>query len=437
MALPFWHCNWPDPVNESMRLLCCLLILLSGFCGHTFADTGTGPEHRFSGFASLGIVSSSNDELGFRRDVTFSEGSYDGDIEWNNDSLVGAQWNARWSPQWDTTVQVVAKERFVNNLENSIEWAFIRYRPLDGLDVRLGRVGTDIFMISEYRQVGYALPWVRPPHDAYGLLSLYHFDGADITKRFDFEESAFSVKLFYGNSDEKYPVNFNADQEIRIDFDLGGITLNYDVGNWKWRASYIDVSINNDMVPVLGNALADPGLAFFWPEAPALSTQFNTEGEHFTYGELGVNYDNNNWWVQAEVVRLESDTDLIPSGDFGYVSLGKRFGSFSLYALGGYASPKDDPVVVQAPTDPPELTGLMQGLAFGAQAAFNNARIEQDSVGVGIRWDFTAKMAVKFQVEEFTIKPNGTNLWFIVDSQEPIDRDQSSTVISLAWDMLF
>lgn len=419
-----------------MRLLCCLLALLPAFCVCANADTGTAPEHRFSGFASLGIVSSSNDELAFRRDVTLSEGSHGGDMEWNNDSLVGAQWNAKWSHQWDTTVQVVAKDRFVNNLENSVEWAFVRYRPMDGLDLRLGRVGTDIFMISEYRQVGYALPWVRPPHDTYALLSLYHFDGADITKRFDFDDSTFSVKLFYGNSDEKYPTSSDSEAEIRIDFDLGGITLNYEFTNWKWRASYIDVSINNNMVPLLADGLN--GVSPFWPEAAELATHFNTDGEHFTYGELGVNYDNNDWWVQAEVVRLTSDINIIPSGDFGYMSLGKRFGRFSVYALGGYATPEDGIAAIQAPSGPtPELTGLMQGLAFGAQTSFNSARIEQDSVGLGVRWDFTTKMAVKFQVEEFTVKPNGTNLWLIVNNQEPIDRDQSSTVISLAWDMLF
>ena len=422
-------------MKRLIHLLCRFLILLPVGYGPacTFADTST--QHSFSGFASLGLVSSSNENLGFRRDVTFAEGSDNGEIEWRNDSLVGAQWNGRWTHQWDTTVQVVAKDRFENNLENSIEWAFVRYRPVDGLDVRVGRVGTDIFMISEYRQVGYALPWVRPQHDTYGLLSLYHFDGADITKRFNFDESSFSIKLFYGNSDEKYPTNMGDD--IRLDFDLGGITLNYDVGNWKWRGSYIDVTVNNDMVPVLGDGIAS--FAPLWPGAAELATNFNSAGKHFTYGELGVNYDNNDWWAQAEVVRLDSDSQLIPSGDFGYASVGKRFGSISLYALGGYTLPEDGLAVIQAPQIPNniEQTMMMQGLAFAAQTAFNSARIDQRSLGVGARWDFTAKMALKFQVEEFRIEPTGSNLWLIVDNQEPIVDQQSSTVISLALDVLF
>lgn len=402
-----------------------------------FAAEATTAQHSFSGFASLGLVSSSNDELAFRRDVTFAESSHEGEIDWRNDSLVGVQWNGRWTHQWDTTVQMVAKDRFVNNLENSIEWAFVRYRPADGLDFRLGRVGTDIFMISEYRQVGYALPWVRPPHDTYGLLSLYHFDGADVTRRFNFDESSFSIKLFYGNSDEKYPTVYNSDDGIRIDFDLGGVTLNYDRGHWKWRASYIDVAINNDMVPVLGDGLLS--YASDWPEATEWAANFNSAGKHFTYGEFGVNYDNNNWWVQAEAVRLDSDIRLIPSGDFGYVSAGKRLDRVSLYALAGYATPEDSPAVVQAPQLPDDIATsmIMQGLALGAQAAINNGRIDQQSIGLGARWDFTAKMAIKFQVEEFQVKPNGTNLWFVVDSQGPIAREQSSTVISLALDMLF
>ena len=420
-----------------MRLLMLhILFVLLMLAGNTYAGNSSGAQHNFSGFASLGVVSSDSEELVFRRDVTQNDGSYDGKAEWLTDSLIGAQWHGRWSHQWDTTIQVVAKDRFDNTLEKSIEWAFVRYRPMDGLDLRLGRVGTDIFTISEYRQVGYASPWVRPQHDTYALLSLYHFDGGDITKRFDLDESTLNVKLFYGNSDEKYPLAFKSDDSVRLDFDMGGITLNLEQGNWKWRTSFIDVAINNNAGSELGAALA--AFDSFWPEAGAISGDFYTEGKHFTYGEVGISYDNNSWWVQAEAVRLDSDTLLIPSGHHAYLMVGKRLGDFSVYALGGYAQPEKDPVSLQPPPGlPSPQAEAAQFLAMTAERTLNGARIDQRSLGLGVRWDFASKMALKFQVENFEIHPDGTNYWFRVNSQELIDSDQSSIVTSLAWDMLF
>lgn len=410
--------------------------MLPALSGNVLANQNAGVEHHFSGFASFGLVNNDSEKLAFRRDVTQNDGSYDGKTEWLTDSLVGAQWHGRWSHQWDTTIQAVVKDRFDNSLEKTIEWAFVRYRPMDGMDLRLGRVGTDIFTISEYRQVGYASPWVRPQHDTYALLSLYNFDGADINKRFDLGESTFNVKLFYGNSDEKYPLAFKSDNSIRLDFDLGGLTLNFEKGNWKWRTSFIDVSINNNAGSELGIALSN--VADFWPEAGAIADDFYTRDKHFTYGEIGLSYDNNSWWVQTEAVRLDSDILLVPSGHHAYIMVGKRLGEFSLYVLGGYANPEKDAISLQPPPGfPSPIAEQLQILGTTAERTLNGARIDQQSLGMGVRWDFTTKMALKFQVENFEIQPNGTNYWFHVNNQEPIDVEQSATVISLALDVLF
>jgi hypothetical protein len=203
-------------------------------------------EHRLSGFATLGIAMSDNPKLVFRRDITKDDGAYKHSGSWKSDSLLGLQWQGDWSPEWGTMVQLVAKDRFNNSLSNSIEWAFVRYRPTDGLDLRLGRLGADVFMLSEYRQVGYAIPWVRPPHDLYGLASLYHFDGADVTKRIELGDAALNIKAFYGNSDEEYPTGFNNDQGIHVEFDLYGASTSMEWNYWKLRYTYAKVKVKSD-----------------------------------------------------------------------------------------------------------------------------------------------------------------------------------------------
>ena len=393
-------------------------------------------EHRVSGFATLGLVSNSNPNLVFRRDILQDDGSYDGDVAWLTDSLVGAQWQTRWSHQVDTTVQVIAKDRFNNSLGNAVEWAFLRYRPLDGFDLRIGRLGTDIFMLSDYRQVGYAFPWARPPHDYYTILSLFNFDGIDLSKRFVLDDASLTIKLFYGNSNQKYPDGFRATDSVRLDFNPAGTSLIWEQNNWKLRYSYANVSINNEAAEQLVIAL--DSVAMLWPDAPNLAQQARTQGRHFEYHEIGLNYDNILWWLQAEATQLRSETTLVPHSDQAYLSIGRRFDEVSIFALGGIAKPQRATITVTPPTGyPSPIAEQLAQLAFGAERGINGVQIKQKSVGVGLRWDFTAKMALKFQLEKFHIDSAGTNLWLTADRTQAFTRTQTAEVSSITLDVLF
>lgn len=414
----------------------CLSLPLALFLTSAAALSQAEVEHRFSGFATLGLTLNNNEDLIFRRNVTRREGAWKNSGSWKNDSLLGLQWQGRWSPEWETTLQLVARDRFDNSLANSVEWAFIRYRPEDGLDLRLGRLGADVFMLSEYRQVGYAIPWVRPPHDLYGIASLYHFDGADVTKRFALGESMLNIKMFYGNSDETYPARYNSRQGTEFDFDFYGVSAGLEWSYWKLRYTYALVNVNSDHTGPLRIALQQA--APLWPAAAELLPRLETREKDFDYNQVGVNYDNNNWWFQAEFVRLGSDLNLVSAGKHAYASLGKRFGQFSVYGISGYASPKNNPIDVDIPPGlPPPYTQQLEALALATERTLNGVYIKQRSYGVGARWDFTPKMALKLQAERFKVDKDGANLWLRTDSSTEIQDDKEPTVVSLAWDMLF
>jgi len=391
--------------------------------------------NRFSGFASIGLVSNDNPDLVFRRDVTQFNGSYNGDVDWHSDSLLGLQWQTQWSYQLETTAQLVLKDRIENDLNNSLEWAFVRYRPLDGLDIRLGRMGTDIFMLSDYRQVGYALPWVRPPQDTYGLLSFYHFDGVDINKRFDLDNSALNIKAFYGRSDQKYPLDRDKDMSYRLIFKGAGTSINWERDEWKLRYSYANVEVqNNNPNPLIDALLA---VSPYWPEAAELSQGFYTQSKHFRYNQVGMGYDNNTWWIQTEATRLNSDAGLVSSTRHFYLSIGRRIDAFTLYAIKGFIRTKNDEIQINAPTGfPPPLNQQLGMLAAATEQALNGSRSSQHSIGLGVRWDFTSKMALKFQAEQFNVDKNGEALWLKVNPARA-SQDQTAHVISVSLDMLF
>ncbi|HSC68459.1 MAG TPA: hypothetical protein VLC79_12255 [Cellvibrio sp.] len=393
-------------------------------------------EHSFSGFGTLGLAFNDNADLVFRRDVTQNDGAYNDSTSWITDSLVGVQWQGRWSPEWETTLQLVAKDRFKNTLENSIEWAFIRYRPIDGFDVRVGRMGADVFMLSEYRQVGYAMPWVRPPHDYYGIASLYNFDGIDINRRWVVGDAMLNIKGFFGNSDEEYPTGYQSESGTKFDFDLLGLTTSLDWNYWKLRYTYAQVTVNSDQGFELRSALQQ--LTGVWPAAAEVIPALQTRDKKFDYSQVGFNFDNNTWWVQSEFVRLRSEVGLVSDGEHFYASAGRRFGNLGFYLLGGYAEPRGEIAELSAPAGlPAPLATQLNMIASATERSLNGVRIKQHSYGLGTRWDFASKMALKFQIEQFAIDQTGTNLWLRLDNTAEVTEDQQATLVSMALDVLF
>ncbi len=411
------------------------LLLLGSLLPASYVVADFRPESQFSGFATMGLVVNNHPELGFRRDITQSEGPSDGTLEWKTDSLIGVQWQGRWSPKFDATLQLVAKERHKNELQKAVEWAFVRYRPMDGLDLRVGRLGADVFLLSEFRQVGYTYPWVRPPQDYYGALALYHFDGFDLTKRFDLARGTLNVKVFYGETEQDYPGSDTTDDGVTLNFTPRGISFNLEMDNWRWRYTYVDVKYNNNMVAPLTDALE--ATVPLWPEAVSIAEGLNTKGKGLTYHALGGVYDDDTWWLQGEAARLSSNATLNPSGRYYYLSVGRRFDDILVYATQGFARP-DRGVPSYSPPQgyPPELAMQLDMVAAGVNRSVQGISQKQSSIGVGARWDFRPRMALKFQVDRFSIDKSGTNLWSR-DGHMIFTENQSATVASFAMDVLF
>jgi hypothetical protein len=392
-------------------------------------------DSRLSGFATLGLVSSDNSEIAFRRDITQDTGSLDGSLEWRTDSLIGLQWYGSLSAKVDATVQIVARDRFENSLEKSVEWAFIRYRPSDSVDVRLGRLGTDIFLLSDYRQVGYAMPWVRPPQDFYGWLSLYHIDGADINKRFSIGDGTANIKAFYGVSDERYSGSSKSNGGVDLKFESAGIRVSHEVDEWLWRYTFARVEMQDNVAKPLTDAL--DAVSPLWPDAATISEQLNTEGKPLIYHALGMTYDNNVWWARAEGASLSNDADLSSGGRFFYLSLGRRFGDVTVFGTRGLARSASALPDYRAPQGyPSPLAEQLNMLAYASSGAVEAGRQDQDSFGVGMRWDFRTKMALKLQVDRYDIDKSGASLW-TREGVERLTEDQAANVVSFSLDILF
>jgi hypothetical protein len=284
--------------------------------------------------------------------------------------------------------------------------------PKPEIDLRVGRLGLDVFMLSDYRNVGYAYPWVRPVMEFYSWMPVNTYDGIDGSYAFDAGPGRWRVKLLAGRSRTQTPSKIN-DQDYRLVFDpiLGG-SLSLENGSWRTKLSF--VRIRFDTQPPTGqltdglSAIAALPLPAISSDAERLRSELIIEGSHSRYAAIGTSYDDNIWLMQTEYSVLSGGPASVPQGWRGYISLGRRFGDFTPFAVLARARPKDPRV--DSNSDWSLLPGA-PALQAAAMMAANAGRIDQRTASLGMRWEFSNTAALKLQWDNTHVEPYGWGLW--------------------------
>lgn len=372
-----------------------------------FADDNH-PDFAVTGFGTLGVSGTDTDQLAFRRDTKQTPGVTD---SWgfDTDSRLGLQVDMDISQSWHATAQWVARNNTGDFLEQNLDWAFLRWRPADDLDIRVGRMGFDVFMLSEYRNVGYAYLWTRPPHEFYAGIPIYHFDGADISKKFTAGEGTMTIKAFGGYSFIQVPI-VNSSNIAERGLTVAGTKLAYEIGDWNARIAYSYALNTIELAPLqaLLDGLNSAGVNAIWPGAQSLSQQIATRNKAIHYSSIGLAYDDGIWLAQMEASYTDTDLLTYPSVASGYLSAGRRFGKVTLYSLLGISEtlnnrPKLSNPIVSAPA----VTALRNTI----DQLSNSGGVDEKSISLGLRWDVHEHIALKTQWSHYWLGNNGTSLW--------------------------
>lgn len=390
----------------------------------------------FSGFGTIGYVESDDDKKGFSRDLSQDSHS-ESESHWLPDTRVGAQVTYRVNPQLEAVLQLVARDQADLNLERAVEWAFLAYHPTPDTDLRAGRLGVDVFMLSDYRNVGYAYTWVRPPSEYYAWIPVYNFNGLDAAHAFDTGYGRWRVKVFGGYSNQLSQSRIS-DDTLKVEFDpLVGITLSHELGAWRTKLSYTELKFGNSESRPLVDALVPvtQAPAMFFPgvaaEARSLQEDIDLQDQRIHYTAFGVSYDDNTWLAQAEYSVLSGGPVAVPQGWRSYVSLGRRFGEFTPYAVQAWARPEED---ARRPlADWSGLGPQAQMLQQVGVASANSGRIDQSTTSLGVRWDFTHTAALKLQWDHTRVGDTGWGLW----EQSYTDEGGSVNLFTVSVDWVF
>jgi hypothetical protein len=95
------------------------------------------------------------------------------------DTRLGLQISGSVSKRIDLTAQLLASGG-TGNYDIEADWAYANFNLTDSLRVRAGKIKFPTFLVSDYREVGYAYLWTRPPEEVYSLNPITTLVGGDL-----------------------------------------------------------------------------------------------------------------------------------------------------------------------------------------------------------------------------------------------------------------
>ncbi|MDD2775839.1 MAG: hypothetical protein PHU06_07780 [Gallionella sp.] len=314
---------------------------------------------KLSGFGTF-VLSHSSQGLGdYVLDSTVPKGTGRSQ-NWamSNDSRLGLQVSANFSPKISSVLQVVSEFQADGTYRPAVEWGNIKYAFTPNSYIRVGRISLPTFLYSDTRKVGYSYPWIRPPAELYRQLTLTSSDGIDAGYRFEMGEAGNTIKLLYGSNVIDRPTSISTSR------DLWGIFDKLEYGSTTFSLGY--------QKRIASSQSLITGIQGAWIPNYDLSA--------------GVSYDPGNWFAVAEWIQRQSTTK---TGAM-YVSTGVRFDTLTPYITYSQNSRSSFIPSFPAPT----------------AASIQNSKRSQSTVSLGLRWDFTRNMDLELQYDQVKLGDN-------------------------------
>lgn len=394
---------------------------------------------RFDGFATLALTHENNGDLEFTR--SYLTRQRDG-TSLLPDSILGLQLNWLANEKLDVFTQLVVDDQNQHSFDAWLEMGFLRYRMSRKWSLSLGRINTNLYMLSDSKHVGHSFIWARPPMEFYAQSMIVEsIDGLSLDYQTDWLNGFLKVKasagdrsVELGESTRNITLAAKDNRSLSIEWSTLNLTLFASVT----RSDV--VKENSDDIADLTAGL-DSIPPQLWPEAPELARGFGLERQSSNYTSIGLKYENQTLIFQGEFASTNVDWIYSPSSYSGYLSLGFYWKDTIPYAVFSFIRPKDDFNEVTGPRlppqTPPELERSLEELAIGARSATFASQIEQQSISIGTRWDISSSIALKCQFDHFIVDRGGSaSLISSVNDGEMVN-NQNQNVLHLSINWIF
>jgi hypothetical protein len=389
------------------------------------AQESSTPRLSFNAFGTAGLTYSSEDQADFAWNPFQSDGPGHTDpVSHGLDSRLGGQATLEVTSKLTTIVQVVLERNNEGDYAPQLEWANLGYALTPALTVRAGRLVIPAFLTSDYRKVGFANPWVRPPVELYGLVPVFTSDGVDAHYRMHTGDWTTVLGAQFGRSHANLPDGSDVELE-----NVWNVNATVQRGSFTGRVAVA----NGEMYVESFEPLFD-GFRAFGPEGEEIADRFAVDGSRMQFASAGAGYDPGRWFAMAEIAWSDLNS-VLGEGLAGQATGGYRLGSFTPYAAysrSGRLSDSSDPGLSLASV-PPEQIEAAATLNAILNGILRSAPVQQ-TLAVGGRWDFRPGMSLKLQVD--FIDALGDSPGTFINQQPGFEPGGSARLVSLALDFV-
>jgi hypothetical protein len=279
------------------------------------------------------------------------------------------------------------------------EWAYGTYQFNDDWGLRMGRYKGPFFMVSDYRDVGFAYPWVRPPEEVYSTNPIRSINGLDLVFQKTHQNVNYLLEIYGGSGSNTTLANPNA---------VGGIT-DFEVDFETYNSVGFNASVGTEAVTFRAG--------YYSTKVDAALGAMTIDQESGTFAGVGLIVDWFNMVLYSEYIQRDTDNTMamnyaFPDQNAWYVTLGYRFRSVLPY-----------------------LT--VAELTEGKENDYGTA-LEQSSIALGLRWDIDDAAAIKFEAKQidpgesagYTGSPAKIGLW----DEPQVDK---GNVYTITFDTIF
>lgn len=397
---------------NSKKQLIALAIALA--CAQTALAQDGQDRFTLSGFGTLGVAHSTEDLADVVSDFQSDKGvgASDGTSA-RLDSSFALQLNANFTDDFTGVVQAVSEYAVTDSYKPEISLAHVKYRFSPAFSARLGRITAPLYMLSEYQRVGYAMPWVRPPHEVYNYLLA--MDGIEGLYTINAGDTVIGVQAFYGQIDS---------EKADVD-DLHGLGVQVDRGASSFRVSHIrgNVKYSSPSIELLFNTYRNMPSPPFPASLGTIAARLDPRDMDGSFSGIGYSYDPGNWFLRTEVIQADYAPSISAKTTSGYLSAGFRKGAWT-----------PSFTVAHVDTSELELPGAADpiGTLNMAVAQNNNSR---HSYTASLRWDVRDNVAVKLQGSH--VKNHAGSFGSLKNYQPGFQPGGSYNLISASVDLVF
>ncbi len=423
------------------------LRLALGLVPCMFAGSAFAADVSVSGFGTAGYTQS-DQSFGYQRFIDDS-GTF------KRDSLFGLQADAKLFHKFGATLQLkaAASNSSDDDFKVTVEWAFVSYRPTNSWLLRAGKLRVPIYMNSENLDVGVTFDFARLPAEMYSLTTNANFTGLSFAKDWGIGASELTLDGYWGRAkvdfrfwlrDDIPPVQSAGARFERFDVEALGLGLALRHGESLYRAhvSRATAKLPSGTFPsTFPFVPLFPGVGYYQtsPQLPGPGVP-QTDSTRNTIVILGADQKlpAGMRFVGEYVRRIVQKSEIGPDTSGGYVSLLRRFGTFTPYFVYAFLQSQAEErqlyTAVNENTVPSFIPGAEQINLAQRAGADGIVAYDQSSWALGASFSPFRKSKIKAEFQRAQIReapgfvdaPSGGNV-----------RNQNINIFSLSYNFVF